>query len=110
MRYNGNYENIFGFFAGGGAMTSDTKTVLVSVISAIVAASGITIGVAKSDNAEIRAEIREIRTEMREMRMELSADIVANTVEIAEMRGALNAHIGGHNHAPEVSPTVAAAE
>ena len=86
-------------------MTSDTRTILIAVITtgvslliAMIAIGVAIIGAVKSDFAEIRADIREIRTAVN-----------ANTAEIAEMRGALNAHIDGHNHSPKNSPTVASA-
>ena len=76
-------------------MTSDTKAIIIAVITTGVAV----IGVVKSDFADMRADMREIRTAVN-----------TNTAEIAEMLGALNAHIGGHNHSPKNSPTVASAE
>ena len=98
-------------------MTSDTKAIIIAVITTGVAI----IGVAKADNAALRTELKsditefqaavesdfaEIRADIREIRTAVNA----NTAEIAEMRGALNAHIDGHNHAPKNSPTVASAE
>ena len=64
-------------------------TAIILAVGAVIAATSVLVSVIKG----LRSEIHDLRREVK--------------TEIAELRGALLAHISGHSHTPQTFPAAA---